>query len=427
MTRVMLKSILSVTLLFSCAGVCAAENPPILFAFPIYGFGANTTCAVAGATTGDLESKYLHLDKKAPTAAYVFGNIIHDCIGPDYKDNSDHYYLFVFPSTVLPGPTNHVLLSYRQTAGGFETRFLSSTLQGTREINIVAFADLKPGDTATFGGQLVETAVPNPALSSLGSVVSQATGNGSLFGLLGNGALAEMQRLRAQGEETPPQPPPATPGLHFGWQSVGLRQTSATIAESDQLTVPDYVNSTKDQPKSNAMKGSGLTITNSGRTQFGITALGGFKVGPVRGKQKMQVSSGSYAVNPLSDAITMVALAWYPFPYDASAPSITKRERVSLLAGVMLTPAAGFGTGLSVGLVRGFALNAGFAGMWYPTAVNNLLAGNPAPTGNQLTNTFGHTFFLGANYVFGSGGSSSGGSSANGGGGGGGGKKGQGQ
>jgi hypothetical protein len=116
----------------------------------------------------------------------------------------------------------------------------------------------------------------------------------------------------------------------------------------------------------------------------------------------MSVNNDKYVSSPVSHSMTMAAVAWHFVPYDSTRPTMTGAERWSVLTGVVLTPNAGVGAGLSFGLLRGLAINVGELVIWNPTSVNGAAPGSAAPTGvSQLSHKPSYGTFLAGNYVFG--------------------------
>lgn len=132
------------------------------------------------------------------------------------------------------------------------------------------------------------------------------------------------------------------------------------------------------------------------KTRIDFTAVAGAVVGPYRGHLRMKVDAGRYASDPAAHGITMAAVAMHVRPYDSTLPAISMPERWSVLVGGVLTPAAGIGAGVSVGVIRGFAINAGEMLIWVPTGSS---PGAIAPDGsNQLRHRYAYGTFVGASY-----------------------------
>jgi hypothetical protein len=143
------------------------------------------------------------------------------------------------------------------------------------------------------------------------------------------------------------------------------------------------------------------TFTSKKMRRAEFTGVAGALVGPLAGDEKMKVDGEKYASDPLKRAMTMVAIAWHPKPYDDTLPKPTKGERTAILLGGVLTPAPGLGAGLSVLLLRGIALNVGGAAMFVPTARGGLKPKDAVPDGgNQLRYGWTAGIFTGINYVF---------------------------
>ena len=142
------------------------------------------------------------------------------------------------------------------------------------------------------------------------------------------------------------------------------------------------------------------TYANTPKTRIDFAAVAGGVLGPYRGHLKMKVDGGRYASDPAMHGVTMAAIAIHLKRYDATLPRIGAAERWSLLAGAVLTPAAGVGSGVSFTCLRGFAINAGEVILWVPTGSS---PGALAPAGsNQLPHRYSFGTFVGASYRLGS-------------------------
>ncbi len=144
-----------------------------------------------------------------------------------------------------------------------------------------------------------------------------------------------------------------------------------------------------------------VTLTNTPRTRAAFTAAASYIV-HLRGDENVKVSGSTYASSPLSRAMTMAAIAIHPKAYDSSLSNISGAERFSFLLGGVLTPAAGGAVGISFGLMRGMAINAGLAILVVskPSAGS---VGGAAPATGQSQLVVGHAqaIFLGGSYLFG--------------------------
>jgi hypothetical protein len=125
---------------------------------------------------------------------------------------------------------------------------------------------------------------------------------------------------------------------------------------------------------------SSISIDNSGLTKFEFTAVAGvlaYKIHKLS-QPKVKLDSGVYADDAPSRGFTMVAVAWHPVPYDSARSTMSRPERVSILFGAAVTPAAGLAVGLSVkpfsGL-RGLAFTGGLTYLVISTVPKNLDVG----------------------------------------------------
>jgi len=141
------------------------------------------------------------------------------------------------------------------------------------------------------------------------------------------------------------------------------------------------------------------TYTNTPLSRVRFSTLAGGLVGKVRGPEKMKVDDGKYASDPLARAAVMAAVTFHK-PFDSTLGAMSKAERFAGFAGAVLTPAAGFGTGVSVGIIRGLSANLGYLWVWVPTSSNGAATGAGAAEGNQLSYKVNRGLFVGGGYVF---------------------------
>jgi hypothetical protein len=197
-----------------------------------------------------------------------------------------------------------------------------------------------------------------------------------------------------------------------------LPYKSGTIQESGTIPLVCQARKNKDETESAILppcSAAGDTLAsvkiaqpyvNKPKLHWEFAATAGAVVGPYYGKHPgMKVDNGKYASSPVSHATTMAAIAWHPEAYDSSLPSMSWPERLGLFVGAVITPGAGIGAGVSIGLVRGFGLNIGEMATWNPTSVNGDSPGATVPTGSaQLAHRPSYGTFIGGTYAFGGGG-----------------------
>jgi hypothetical protein len=92
------------------------------------------------------------------------------------------------------------------------------------------------------------------------------------------------------------------------------------------------------------------------RWTYGLLAGG---VAWSKARDRAKVESNVLSADPLPPTLTMAIVNVHPKPYDESRPRMSSEERLRFFGGTVLTPGFGVGAGVGVGLVRGFAVNAG--------------------------------------------------------------------
>jgi hypothetical protein len=387
---------------------CSADTPHVFatVSVPVLDKTGNPTTCGSAPSVDALEQAYGGFDDTAQQAASnpnLFGAVIHGCLGLQlpYEDDGWHYYLFVFEGKHIGGLV-HALVADRWSGGAYTTKFVGSTLVGASELSVVLAADLDLSrrQTATVTAEFAETGVQDSSLASLGQALSSFAGSAGASLLAPKGGAAATGGVSGGG---------GTKTLCVGRAVARLALAHSTIAVTDQAVFPDTTQDTLQTQSAAPKPPTGtLSLANTPLTRFVLKAVAGFRVIPLQGRPRLQVSGSQYAANPLSEAITLLGVAWYPRPYDSSASSITPEERLSLFAGAVVTPTPGVGLGLSSGIVRGFAVDADFVWAWYQTSIGAAQAGSMAPAGNQLMTTRGHTVIFGGSYAFGGGGSGGG-------------------
>ena len=146
------------------------------------------------------------------------------------------------------------------------------------------------------------------------------------------------------------------------------------------------------------------TIANAPLVHFRFMAFVGALVGQMYGGDQVTPNTTSklYDANRVSRGMTMAAVAYSPVAFDSTSTAMSWAERFSVIAGPLLTPAAGVAGGISIGLIRGFALSGGMAWLVLGRGPDGQQAGDPLPaTGRVLTSGLSRSWFLGGNYVFG--------------------------
>ncbi|MEO8621152.1 MAG: hypothetical protein ABI625_08805 [bacterium] len=155
-------------------------------------------------------------------------------------------------------------------------------------------------------------------------------------------------------------------------------------------------------PSSTDVSGS-ATIMNAPLVRFRYGAMLAALVGPARPADQVKPNSDSkvYDADPIGRAMTMAAVSLYPFPYDSTSATMTLQERLSVDAGPILTPSAGIGVGLSIGLARGLAFSGGSAWVVAGRGPGGQRPGDAIPaSGRTLTQGVAQSFYLGMRLRF---------------------------
>lgn len=152
-------------------------------------------------------------------------------------------------------------------------------------------------------------------------------------------------------------------------------------------------------PQAQKLTGT-ATLTNTPLSWVNFTAASGVIIGQVSGAEKVKIDNKVYAADPPGRGLTMAALALH-LPYDSTRPEPSKRERVGFLLGGVITPAGGFGTALSVTLVRGLSVNVGGAALIVPARRGSKNNGDAPDDPNRPFETgWAFGWFIGGNYTF---------------------------
>lgn len=229
--------------------------------------------------------------------------------------------------------------------------------------------------------------------ASLGSELDACAArvNETLFGYLPLPAGTDWKAIPAMvlaKAQTVTSAAPCTGGA----TPVGFQQTQAIIA--------DYIAAMAGVPP--AQVNGSTTVINAAKVHFRFSAVVGGLVGAGQGNEPVKVNSGSYEAHPLSRGMTMAALAWYPIPFDSTAPKMAHAERFAFIGGPVLTPTGGLGVGAAVTLLRGFAISGGYSWLLVAKAPSGLHSGDTVPTsGRQLATGIQSFGFIAGSYVFG--------------------------
>lgn len=257
------------------------------------------------------------------------------------------------------------------------TQPYSLTLLGKKEVRVVVLVDGGASVGVPTDFKFMSQRVANPLAGAVPSVVRTITD-----------AVGKALPMVAP----PPLPQVTPPPLVAYAAQVSVPFTRATIEETG--TVEVMVDSKRKEVPVKA------TYTNTPLSALTFSTLAGALVGTVNGPERMKVDSGSYASDPLGRAVTMVTLMFHK-PFDSTLSEMSRAERWAGYAGAVLTPAAGIGAGVSIGIIRGLSANVGYAWVWVPTSANGAPAGTAVPSdGKQLIHKMNHGLFVGGGYVF---------------------------
>lgn len=293
----------------------------------------------------------------------------------------------ILDSCDLPAPASDVATVVTFIAGEKPytvvlpaTQPYALTMLGKKEILVVVLVNGEEAVAAPTDFKFMSKRLDDPLVGAIPSFVRAITD------AAGKGLSVQVQPPPPQDGKTPP--PPAI--MAYATQ-VSVPFSRASIAESG--TVQIKVNTeTKKVPVA-------ATYANTPLSRLRFSTLAGGLVGKVRGPEKMKVDSGSYASDPLGRAAIMAAVMFHR-PFDSTVADMSKAERFAGFAGAVLSPAAGFGAGLSVGIIRGLSANVGYMWVWVPTSSNGAATGTAAVEGNQLSHKVNRGLFIGGGYVF---------------------------
>jgi hypothetical protein len=110
-----------------------------------------------------------------------------------------------------------------------------------------------------------------------------------------------------------------------------------------------------------------LDVSNAPRTRFGFGLVSGYLARPRADSARATITSGLIAPDPLPRHVNMIVVTGAFHSYDASRPRPGWNERTRWFAGTVIAPDIGAGAGLSLLVVRGLAVSAGFAVLAVPT------------------------------------------------------------
>lgn len=253
-----------------------------------------------------------------------------------------------------------------------------------------------PAEDTMRDFRLVSTETASELVTNLPEFVQQVAG--AVIGGVFPAAVAQS-RILSEGSDAPPVAPPPPPyetAAFFTKEAVPLPFRNGGVEESGRVSVWKDADGKAEDVQISA------SFLNKTKVRTEFTTVVGALVGGLAGDERMKVTdAGKYASDPLPRGMTLAALAFHPKPFDATEHGMSGAERVALLLGGVITPAPGIGAGVSVGIIRGFAINLGGVLVSVATSKNGAKPKDEAPEGNnQLRYGWNRGFFLGGGYVF---------------------------
>ena len=110
-----------------------------------------------------------------------------------------------------------------------------------------------------------------------------------------------------------------------------------------------------------------LEVSNAPPTRFGFGLVSGYLARPRTDAARATISGGLIAPDPVPRHVNMIVVTGAFRSYDANRPRPGWNERTRWFAGTVIAPDIGAGAGLSLLVVRGLAVSAGFAVLAVPT------------------------------------------------------------
>jgi hypothetical protein len=144
------------------------------------------------------------------------------------------------------------------------------------------------------------------------------------------------------------------------------------------------------------------TITNAPLTRFSLSAISTYVIGAKIQDDRIRVDldGSTIAPAPLPRNLNLIALEIHA-PFDPNQRKVSRAERWAGFVGVVISPNAGFGTGVSTVIVRTFTFNVGYAIMWVNTLKgDDKVGGAPADSDQPFKLRPEHAVFAGFGYRF---------------------------
>jgi hypothetical protein len=144
-----------------------------------------------------------------------------------------------------------------------------------------------------------------------------------------------------------------------------------------------------------------LDMSNAPRTRFGFGLVSGYLARPRTEAVRATIASGLIAPDPLPRHVNMIVVTGAFHSYDARRPSPGWNERTRWFAGTVIAPDIGAGAGLSLLVVRGLAVSAGFAVLAVPTpAAGEAIGRAPVNAADPFRTGTVRGGFVGLSYNF---------------------------
>jgi hypothetical protein len=310
-------------------------------------------------------------------------SVLSACV--DLKDE-ERYFVVVFtamPTASAPKPMIiHVVLHRTNDRHIYE-------VGGFRGIGSAAWVYLTDDKSDEIKIQLFSKPGANPLAAQIGPLAAVIL------------PVIPPRLISKAGVAPPPPPlppPPPTSTIYYSVvDNVRLPFKRSAISESDFIQ-----RGTGAEAK--PLDGQS-TFANTPYSWLTLQAGVGVLTGKLRGATPAKIDSGAYITDVIKRSATTagVALHWR---FDPTSPRASAAESTAIVIGAVLTPAAGFYVGPSIGW-RGFSFTAGRTWMWVQTtpegysigdAVKKPSEGGPNP---QLVYRRLRTWMIGGIYVFG--------------------------
>jgi hypothetical protein len=146
-------------------------------------------------------------------------------------------------------------------------------------------------------------------------------------------------------------------------------------------------------------------LVNQPRNRFTLGLFSGAKLGaPTEFGSTVRVrvgDNGTIVQDPLPTMINMAVVNIHPWPYEPEQGPIRWEERFRFVAGTVVSPDFGVGGGAGVMIMRGLAVNAGWAMLFVNSPKEGFALGDTVPAGlDPLRVGRAGVFFAGASYSF---------------------------